>query len=474
MKLIYNLNNLSPMKKIFSLFCMLVVLASCAQKAEVATSNVLKTVVPEREAGQENVLGLRCEPIENVRVAIIGLGMRGPGAVNRLSRIPGVEVVALCDVLEKNTTKCNEILAKNGKPAAKEFFGDTVVWRQVTALENVDLVYVATDWKSHAMIGVQAMKDGKHVAIEVPSAMTLDEIWSLINTSEKTRKHCMQLENCVYDFFELTTLNMAQQGLFGEILHAEGSYIHGLQPFWNEYWNNWRMDYNRHNRGDVYATHGMGPACQLLNIHRGDKMNYLVSMETKAVGNPAYIEAQTGEKVTDFKNGDHMMTMIRTEKGKTIQIQHDVTSPRPYSRMYQASGTKGFANKYPVSGYALDSKAIGSDVAPNHENLNAHSFVPAEVKEALMQKYKHPIHKELEETAKKIGGHGGMDFIMDYRLIYCLQKGLPLDMDVYDLAEWCSLAELTKMSLENNSAPVEIPDFTRGYWNKLQKLEFAQ
>ena len=473
------------MKKIFSLFCMFVALASCGvqktgvpscdvQKTGVSTSNILKTIVPEREAGQKNVLGLRCEPIKNVRVAVIGLGMRGPGAVDRLSQIPGVEVVALCDVLEKNTSKCNKTLVKNGKPAAKEFFGDTEIWRQVTALKNVDLVYVATDWKSHALIGVQAMNDGKHVAIEVPAAMTLDEIWALVNTSEKTRKHCMQLENCVYDFFELTTLNMAQQGLFGEILHAEGAYIHDLKPFWNAYWNNWRMDYNRHNRGDVYATHGMGPACQVLNIHRGDKMNYLVSMETKAVGNPAYIEAQTGEKVTDFKNGDHMMTMIRTENGKTIQIQHDVTSPRPYSRMYQVGGTKGFANKYPTSGYALDAKSIGKDIAADHENLNTHSFVPDEVKEALMKKYKHPIHKELEETAKKVGGHGGMDFIMDYRLIYCLQNGLPLDMDVYDLAEWCSLAELTKMSLENNSAPVEIPDFTRGHWNKLKKLEFAQ
>jgi predicted dehydrogenase len=318
------------------------------------------------------------------------------------------------------------------------------------------------------------MKDGKNVAIEVPGAMTMEEIWDLINTSEKTRKHCMQLENCVYDFFELTTLNMAQQGLFGEIMHAEGAYIHGLQPFWGEYWNNWRMDYNRKHRGDIYATHGMGPACQALNIHRGDKMNFLVSMDTKAVGNPAYIKEKSGIEVTDFRNGDHTMTMIRTEKGKTIQIQHDVTSPRPYSRMYQLSGTKGFANKYPLEGYALDSKTIGADVAPNHEKLNAHSFVPADVKKALMEKYKHPIVAGIEEKAKKVGGHGGMDFIMDYRLIYCLQNGLPLDMDVYDLAEWSCLAPLTEISLDNNSAPVEIPDFTRGGWNKLKGLEFSK
>lgn len=440
----------------------------------VTEAQVIKTPTPKRTKGQKDVVELRCDPIPTVRVAVIGLGMRGPGAVYRMSQIDGVEIVALCDVLPERTAAVNKQLEKSGKAKALEFSGDTSVWRQVTALPNVDLIYVATDWKSHATIGMQAMKDGKHVAIEVPAAMTMDEIWGLINTSEKTRKHCMQLENCVYDFFELTTLNMAQQGLFGDLIHAEGAYIHGLQPFWGAYWNNWRMDYNQNHRGDVYATHGMGPACQALGIHRGDKMNYLVSMDTKPLQNPAYIKEKTGKTPENFRNGDHTMTMIRTENGKTIQIQHDVTSPRPYNRMYQLSGTKGFANKYPTEGYALNSKEIGSDVAPNHEDLNAHSFVPDEVKKALMAKYKHPIVKDIEDKAKRVGGHGGMDFIMDYRLIYCLQNGLPLDMDVYDLAEWCSLAPLTEISLDNNSAPVEIPDFTRGAWNKVNKLEFYQ
>ncbi|MCV9929930.1 Gfo/Idh/MocA family oxidoreductase [Flavobacterium sp. LS1R49] len=439
-----------------------------------SSAQMIKTPTPARAKGQKDVLRLATDPIPTVRVAFIGLGMRGPGAVERMTHIPGVQIVALCDMLEKNTQSANEILTKQGLPKAKEFYGDENIWRQVTALPNVDLVYIATDWKHHAIIGVQAMKDGKNVAIEVPGAMTMKEIWDLIDTSEKTRKHCMQLENCVYDFFELTTLNMAQQGLFGEILHAEGSYIHGLQPFWGEYWNNWRMDYNIKHRGDIYATHGMGPACQALNIHRGDKMNYLVSMDTKAVGNPAYIKEKSGIEVKDFRNGDHTMTMIRTENGKTIQIQHDVTSPRPYSRMYQLSGTKGFANKYPVEGYALDSKSISSDIKPDHENLSAHKFMPEDVKKALMEKYKHPIVVGIEEKAKQVGGHGGMDFIMDYRLIHCLQNGLPLDMDVYDLAEWSCLGPLTEISLDNNSSPVEIPDFTRGGWKKLKGLEFSK
>lgn len=438
------------------------------------SAQMIKTPTPPRPAGQKDVLNLATEPLPTVRVAFIGLGMRGPGAVNRMTHIPGVEVVALCDVLEKNTKSANEILEKVGKPKALEFYGDTSVWRKVTALPNVDLIYVATDWASHAKIGVQAMKDGKHVAIEVPAAMNMDEIWALINTSEQTRKHCMQLENCVYDFFELTSLNMAQQGLFGEVIHGEGAYIHGLQPFWDQYWNNWRMDYNEKHRGDVYPTHGIGPVCQVMNIHRGDKMNFLVSVDTKAIGNPAFIKEKTGRDVKNFRNGDHTMTMIRTENGKSIQIQHNVTSPRPYSRMYQLTGTKGFANKYPVEGFALDQSEISSEVAANHENLNAHKFVPDDVRKALMEKYKHPIAKGIEEQAKQVGGHGGMDFIMDYRLIHCLQKGLPLDMDVYDLAEWCCLIPLTEISLDKGSMPVEIPDFTRGGWNKTQGLKFAE
>lgn len=283
----------------------------------------------------------------------------------------------------------------------------------------------------------------------------------------------MQLENCVYDFFELTTLNMAQKGLFGEVLHVEGSYIHNLEEFWPYYWNNWRLDYNREFRGDVYATHGLGPACQLLNIHRGDRMKTLVAMDTKAVTGPELVKQYQKEEAPDFQNGDHTMTFIRTENGKTIHIQHDVMNPRPYSRMYQLTGTKGFANKYPIEQYCFRPDQIDSTSIPDHENLSMHSAVPEKVKETLMSQYKHPIHQELEETAKKIGGHGGMDFIMDYRLVYCLRNGLPLDMDVYDLAEWCCMADLTRLSIENGNAPVAVPDFTRGNWNKVDGYHHA-
>ena len=468
------------MKNLFRTLCALslgVVLLStgCCNNSgtKADTYGPIKVEVPERPAGQQDVIQLVTPKLETVRVGFIGLGMRGPGAVERWLHIPGTQIVALCDIDEARTRKAAAIVTKAGAPEPALYFGEEDSWKKLCERDDIDVVYIATDWKHHAEMGIYAMEHGKHAAIEVPAAMTLDEIWALINTSERTRKHCMQLENCVYDFFELTTLNMAQKGVFGEVLHVEGSYIHNLEEFWPHYANDWRLEYNREFRGDVYATHGLGPACQLLDIHRGDRMKTLVAMDTKAVTGPELEKKLNGVEAPDFQNGDHTMTFIRTENGKTIHIQHDVMNPRPYSRMYQLTGTMGFANKYPIQQYCLRPETVESESVPDHENLNMHSAVPRHVMHALMEQYKHPIHRELEETAKKVGGHGGMDFIMDYRLVYCLQNGLPLDMDVYDLAEWCCMAELTRISIENGSAPVEVPDFTRGGWQKVDGYRHA-
>lgn len=455
------------MKRYISLLMIALVTVCCTVQGPICIDS------PKRPAGQEDVVLMTAPAIDTVRVGFIGLGMRGSSAVSRYLHIPGAKVAAICDIEPEMVQKTQVRLKRAGYPEVPAYTGSEDAWKQLCERDDIDLVYVVTDWKNHAKMGVYAMEHGKHVAIEVPAAMTLDEIWSLVETSERTRKHCMQLENCVYDFFELTTLNMAQKGLFGEILHVEGSYIHNLEEFWGEYWNNWRLDYNMKNRGDVYPTHGLGPACQLLDIHRGDRMKTLVSMDTKAVRGPQLVQQYTGEKCDDFKNGDHTLTMISTEKGKTILIQHDVMSPRPYSRMYQLTGTNGFANKYPVQQYCFrpDKRLAEADV--DYENLNMHRAVSEEVKTKLMQQYKHPIHQEIEEVAKKVGGHGGMDYVMDYRLIYCLRNGLPLDMDVYDMAEWCCLPELTRISMENGNMPVMVPDFTRGAWNKVQGYRHA-
>jgi predicted dehydrogenase len=456
-------SNYMKIKGLVVLF--LAALVGCSQ-----SGSLIEIETPKRPAGQEDVIGLTADPIDTVRIGIVGIGMRGRGAVYRLSRVPGTKIVALCDLHQENLSAGQERLAKAGRPAAVEYCGQDS-WKALCERDDIDLVYVVTDWKNHAKMGVYAMEQGKHVAIEVPAAMTLDEIWQLINTSERTRRHCMQLENCVYDFFELTTLNMAQNGVFGEILHVEGAYIHNLSDFWSDYDANWRLSYNKEFRGDVYPTHGIGPLCQALNIHRGDRMKTLVSMDTKAVTGQEVWKKVTGEECEGFANADHTTTLINTVNGKTMLIEHNVMTPRPYDRMYQLTGTKGFANKYPIQQYCLASSEPLENV--DHENLNAHKALPKDVADALMAKYKHPIHLELEERAKKVGGHGGMDFVMDSRLIYCLQNGLPLDMDVYDLAEWCCIQELSRISLENGNCPVAVPDFTRGSWNKVQGYRHA-
>ena len=438
---------------------------------------------PERPAGQKDVLGLALPKMKTVRVGFVGLGMRGPSAVEDFCLIPGVEIVALCDYVEARAAKQNETLRKHGLAPAAIYYGEKG-YEELCRRNDIDLVYIATDWEHHAVVAKCAMENGKNVADEVPSAMNLEECWQLIDLAEQKQLNCMILENCCYDWFEMRTLNMAQHGVFGEILHVQGAYIHNLDEFWDYYWKNpngsdpeqlgWRLKYNRENRGDIYATHGLGPVAQLLDIHRGDRMATLVAMDTKSVHGKELVEAKTGKPCDDFRNGDHTTTLIRTANKKVIELQHDVMNPQPYNRLYQLTGSRGFANKYPVEGYALDSKQLAaSGVQPQVDNLSTHSFMPEAEKQALEAKYDHPILKKFGKLAKEVGGHGGMDFIMTARLVYCLQNGLPLDMDVYDLAEWCSIAELGALSMDNDCAPVAFPDFTRGLWNKFKGYKHA-
>lgn len=462
-----------------------IVLLACSSTQ--SADNIIKYPTPDRPSGQSDVLALACDPIPTVRVGFIGLGMRGIGAVKRFTYLEGVEIKALCDIESECVTRSQNILKGKGIDPAQEYTAADS-WKQVCERDDIDLIYICTDWLSHTPMAIYAMEHGKHVAIEVPAAMTIDECWQLVDTAEKTRRHCMMLENCCYDFFELATLNMAQKGVFGEVVHVEGAYIHDLRslnfnprnkdesfvpgaenenvkkPGLAGYWNYWRKDYNEKHTGNAYPTHGLGPVCQVLNIHRGDKMNYLVSVSSDQFGMTEYAKERFGENSpeaqTSYKMGDMSTTIIKTQKGKTIMIQHDVTSPRPYDRKHVISGTKGFVQKYPTPIIA-----IGDDT---------HNGLPKAALDSLLAEYEHPFSKEIGELARKVGGHGGMDFIMDYRLVYCLQKGLPLDQDVYDAAEWSCLVELTEKSAENKGMPVEIPDFTRGAWNKLNKLEFAK
>lgn len=404
-----------------------------------------------------NMCGYGAPKLDTVRIGIVGLGMRGSGAVERLSYIDGVEITALCDKYPDRVAASQAILQKMGRPKAKEYSGNDG-WKALCESKDVDLVYTPTPWELHAPVALRAMKYEKHVATEVNAGLTIDECWQLVEMSEKMKKHCMMLENCCYDFFELLTLNMVRNGLFGELVHAEGAYIHDLSRDYlfnkKAYADMWRLRENAKRNGNLYPTHGLGPIAQCLNINRGDKMDHLVSMSTNDFSLAPIAKEMSGsdsffnEFVGKNYRGNMNTTLIRTNKGKSMMLQHDVSTPRPYSRIHLLSGTKAVAQKWPGP------EKIGF----------GHSWAKPEELKKLYDQYSPPIVKHIGEIAKEVGGHGGMDFIMDWRLIDCLRNGLPLDQDVYDAASWSAIIPLTQQSVDNKSRTVEVPDFTRGAW----------
>jgi len=402
-----------------------------------------------------NMSGFAAPKVDKIKVAIIGLGQRGPGAVDRISYIEGAEIVALCDRHADRVAKAQTILTKKGLKEAKAYSGEDG-WKSLLKNEELDLVYICTPWEYHAPMAIEAMKSGSHAVTEVPIGLTISEIWEVVKTSEATKKHCMMLENCCYDFFEMLTLNMVRQGLFGELVHAEGAYIHDLLSLnfdKNGYDRMWRLRENIKMNGNLYPTHGIGPIAQCMNINCGDKMNHLVAMQSNdfMMADKAKELAAKDDFFQEFVGkryrGNMDTTLIKTEKGKTLMVQHDVTSPRPYSRIHLLSGTKGFAQKYPQEGIAF-----------------GHSYVKPEELKKLYDQYTPDLVKFIGEQAKQVGGHGGMDFMMDWRLIDCLRNGLPLDQTVYDGAVWSSIVPLSVESVSKNSRTVDIPDFTRGNW----------
>lgn len=404
----------------------------------------------------KSVLGLRCDPIPSVRIGVVGLG-RGGGAVERIAQIEGTEIVALCDINEGRMNNSQATLKKLNRKEAVAYTGEED-WRKMCERDDIDLIYNATPWNLHVPIAIYAMDHGKHVAIEVPAALTVKDCWALVDKAEEKQLHCMMLENCCYDFFELATLNMARQGLFGEILHGEGAYIHNLtQSKYEGYYKQWRLEFSKNHTGNPYPTHGLGPIAQIMGINQGDRMEHLSSVSTKQVGlnewaKKHYPNDERNTLSERYALGDMNTTIIQTAKGRSIMIQHDTTSPRPYSRIHLIQGSEGYAVKYPEERIALQTEGGG------------HSFLDAEKQNDVLKKYEHPLSKYIGERARKMGGHGGMDFIMDWRLIYCLQNGFPLDQSVYDAASWSSLVELTERSVLNKSASIDIPDFTRGAW----------
>lgn len=439
-------------------------LSGCSAKETESNLAAILESVKKSHSQKFNMSGYAAPALPVIRVGIIGLGDRGSGAVERLSYIEGVEIKALCDLRQVAVAGSQKYLASIGRPAAKEFFGSKDEWKKLVELPDLDLIYTCTPWVLHTPISVYAMENGKHVACEVPIARTIDEAWQLVESSERTRKHCMMLENCCYDFFELLTLNMARQGLFGDIIHGEGAYIHNLlgmnfkkpdddRQTDGAYTGMWRLRENATRNGNLYPTHGLGPICQVMNINRGDKMDYLSSMSTFDFSmGPREKEVSANDAFyTEWKDakfrGNMNTTLVKTALGKTIMVQHDVSSTQPYSRIHLVKGTQGMARKYPDPLIAL-----GENWAKDDEM------------KAIWEKYTPEIVNRVGEMAKKVGGHGGMDFIMDWRLMDCLRNGLPLDQNVYDGALWSSIAPLSEWSVANRSQSIDVPDFTGGSW----------
>ena len=412
-------------------------------------------------------------PMKRVRVGFVGIGGRGSAAVHRVSMIPGVDIVALCDKRQERVEANLAWLKKNNYArldGIRSYVGDEA-YKDLCDFDECDVVYCATPWALHQPVALRALLGGKIPLVEVTAALTVDECWELVEASEKLRIPCMQLENCVYGEIELLELNLARLGMFGEINHAEGAYIHDLRGFIRSVderrnsESHWRYGENMVHKGNRYPTHGLVPICQTMGINRGDRFDYLVSLENgphnvnyEYFKKEVLTDADPRRKDPPAAMGDMNTTLIKTVNGKSIMVQHDVSSPRPYTRTCLISGTRGIVRDYPFQ-CAFEDKCCDG---------KAHSWFSDQDAAAVREKYMHPMWRDVSAVAKKVGGHGGMDFIMDLRWAFCLQNGLPLDMDVYDLAATSCLCELTEKSVRSGSKPVQVPDFTRGNWRNVE------
>jgi len=393
-------------------------------------------------------------PIGMVRVGFVGVGGMGSAHVQNLLNIDGVTIKAVCDIVEAKVARAQSWVEEAGQPKPAGYSRGPWDFKRMCETEDLDLVFTATPWEWHVPVLLAAMKNGKHAATEVPAAMSLDDCWALVETAEKTGKHCQMMENCCYDRIELMTLNLVRKGILGEILHAEAGYLHDLRgvKFSMEGEGLWRRAWSRKLDGNLYPTHGLGPVAQCLNVNRGDVFHYLVSLSSPTHGLHEYavdtFGADSAQARERFVLGDVNTSLIKTKLGKTIILIHDTNLPRPYTRINLVQGTKGIAMKWPDRIY-LEGKADKPHSWDDFEKFAA--------------EFEHPLWRAI--AAKGEGrGHGGMDYIEDYRLIESLRKGEPLDQDVYDAAAWSAIVEASCRSVAGKGKPVDIPDFTRGRW----------
>jgi len=425
-----------------------------------------------RPNGHKPVHDLTTKPLAKVRVAHIGLS-RGMTHVNDTLNLDFAEVVAVCDLRDDRAKRAADVCEKKSGKRPEVYSGSENIWEKLVDRDDLDVIYVSTPWAWHVPMAVRCMERGKHAFVEVASAVTVDECWKLVDTSERTQRHCVMLENCCYGENELFILNMAREGVFGELTHAECAYIHDLRGllFALGTEGDWRRDYHWQYDGNLYPTHGLGPVAQYMGIGRGDQFKHLVSMSSpergltkwRAEHNPNGGK-HAGEK---YICGDMNTSIIKTELGRTIMIQHDVISPRPYSRINALSGTEATFFDYPAR------LALNSPKKYRLEAKGSHSWLNDADLAAMRKLFTHPLWSKLAERAKG-GGHGGMDFVMNWRHLDCIRQGITPDSVVYDAASWSSIIELSSLSVATGSMPVTIPDFTRGLWKTMQPLAIAE
>jgi predicted dehydrogenase len=402
---------------------------------------------------------LTVAPIRNVRIGFVGVGNQGSSHVRNFLNIDGVEIKAICDIVPEKVDRMQSWVTEAGFKKPNGYSKGERDFIRMCENEELDLVFTATPWKWHVPICVSAMKNEKHAATEVPAAVTIVECWELVETAEKLKKHCVMMENCNYDRREMLFLNLVRKGLFGELIHSECGYLHDLRNYkvGDLYEGQWRIQHSIDRDGNLYPTHGLGPVAQCMNINRGNQFDYLVSMSSQSRGLNLYAEKKLGADHPFAKQkyalGDVNVSLIKNHDGSTITVYHDTNLPRPYSRINTIQGTNGIAEGYP-------DRIHIEGRSPAHE---------WEELEAYYEEFEHPMWKNLAEKASG-AGHGGMDYIEDYRLIRSLQTGTPMDMDVYDAAALSCIAEVSEKSVANNSAPEMIPDFTRGLWKTTEPL----
>ncbi len=431
-------------------------------KAEI--NDLLDAACETSPAKGQPVFGLKVPPIKQVRVGIIGLGNRGYEHARLINAI-GLEktkLVGICDIRPEIAKRSADFLKENGGQEPQVYAGKADDWKQLCDRDDVDLIIIATQWEEHIPMAVYAMQQGKHVALEVPAAMTIEECWKMVNTAEETQRNCMMLENVCYGNEELWLLNMVEKGIFGTLTYAECAYIHDLRELLfskTYYYKQWRTHHIMERDGNLYPTHGLGPVAQYMGIDRGDRFDHLVSMSSLQAGMDAHSDSVEPDnefyKKKGFKHGDINNCLIKTAKSRSILLQHDVVTGRPYNRINMLAGTKAFHKGYP-SKLSI--------------NGRGHGFLSDDDYKTYREMHAHPLWEKLQKLAEKNGGHGGMDFIMLWRLIDCFNRGSALDMDVYDAASWSVVTPLSELSVQLGSVPVRFPDFTRGVWEEERAL----